>query len=386
MSFLGYRRADGSVGVRNHVAVIPTVACANAVASAIATRVEGAVPILHDQGCSQLLPDLEQITRTLISLGRNPNFAAVLVVSLGCESISADRVIAGIEVSGKPIKRIDIQAMGGSKKALQQGIAAAQELVAVVSKASRVTCSVSDLCIGLKCGASDTTSGLSSNPATGIVTDLTISQGGTVIFGETTEATGAEHVLSRRAATPEIARAIVQLVNDMEARAKSMGVDSRGANPSAGNIRGGLSSIEEKSLGAIAKAGSAPISGVLKYGEMVPTKGLYMVDTPGRELEALPGLAAAGAQIIIFTTGLGATHGFPGVPVIKVTGNVRTATHLADHIDVDVSSILQGQETLSEGGQRIFQQVLAVASGQETKAELLGLIDTINIYTTGPVI
>ncbi len=386
MRFSGYRRAEGTVGVRNLVAIVPCTVCANDVAMAIAAQVRGAVALCHDQGCCQLAPDLEQVTRTLVGLGRNPNVAGVLVVSLGCESVVPSDVVDAIAVSGKPVEHLAIQELGGSSKAVETGCRLATQLMQAVATAQREPCEVSELAIGVKCGASDATSGIASNPATGAAIDLVIQAGGSAVFGEVTEMIGAEHVLTRRAATPQVAQDILDAVSRMESRAKSMGVDMRGGQPTAGNIAGGLTTIEEKSLGAIVKAGSAPILGLLKYGESISGKGLYALDMPGREPEALTGLAAAGVNLVLFSTGLGAPQGFPIVPVIKITGNSRTAEHLRQHIDVDVSAIIYGQTTIDAAGSQIYREILAVANGKQTQAEKLGYHGTVNICTLGPVI
>jgi len=386
MNFLGYVREDGSVGTRNYVGIIPTVGCVNEVARGIAQHVALAVPLLHHQGCCQLSPDLDTVTKTLTSLGKNPNFGAVLLVGLGCEGISIDRVMEGIAETGKPVEAIVIQDLGGSTNSVQQGTAKAERLAFQLSAERKKPVDVSNIVVGIKCGSSDATSGLSSNPSTGYASDKIVNCGGTVIFGETTEFLGAEHVLAERAVNKDVADKLLGIVDSMEKRAASMGVDMRGGQPTPGNINGGLTTIEEKSLGAIVKGGSCLIHDVLEYWESPSTTGLFIKDTPGREIEALTGLAAARAQIIVFSTGRGAPQGFPGVPVVKVCGNSRTVKRMADHIDLDVSGIVEGRTTISEEGERLFSMILEVASGTRTKAELLHYDETMDIYTTGPVI
>jgi len=247
----------------------------------------------------------------------------------------------------------------------------------------RVACGLEQLTLGIKCGLTDTTSGISSNPATGITADRVIESGGTAIFGETPEIIGAEHILVKRAATPEVEERIYGLVNECEERVKSSGMDIRGANPAPGNIAGGITTIEEKSLGAIKKGGGKTLQGVLGYGEIPKGKGLFFMDGPGRTPEALTGLSAAGAQVIIFSTGGGSPAGSLISPVIKVTGNPRTAQRLKDHIDVDVSSIIKGEETLEKGGDSIYRELLNVASGKATRSETLGY-GMISIWNVGP--
>jgi altronate dehydratase large subunit len=384
VSFWGYRRQNGSVGTRNYIGIISTVVCANDVNWWISQRVKGAAPFLHGQGCTQTQPDLDQITRTLISLGWNPNLAGVLLVSLGCESVSVDRIAEGIAESGKPVDKVVIQKVGGATAAVSRGVSIAQTMATEMSAVKREEFPDSELVLGVKCGASDTTSGLVANPATGASCDLLIDNGGTCVFGETTEFMGAEHVLSRRAATPEVAQKIIDIVARMEKRVTAMGFDMRGGQPTAGNIAGGLTTIEEKSLGAIAKGGTRPIKAVYEYGARPQGKGLFIVDTPGREPEFLTALAAAGAQVIIFTTGLGAPQGLSFVPVIKVTGNPNTYKHLPEHIDMFIE--LGGEAGIVRAGQALYQEVLAVVSGKKTKAEIIDYGNFPNIFTIGPVL
>jgi len=384
MSFQGYRRQNGSVGTRNYVGIISTVSCANDVTWWISQEVKGSVPFVHGQGCAQTRPDLDQVTRTLISLGWNPNLAGVLIVSLGCESVLADQIAAGIAKSGKPVEMVVIQKIGGAKAAVARGSSLAQAMVAKTSTLRREEFADSELVLGVKCGASDTTSGLAANPAAGATCDLLIDNGGTCIFGETTEFIGAEHILVRRAATHQVAEKIMNVVARTEKRAIAMGFDMRGGQPTTGNIAGGLTTIEEKSLGAIVKGGSRPIQEVYEYGERPQGKGLFIVDTPGREPEFLTALAAAGAQVIVFTTGLGAPQGFPFIPVIKVTANPATYERLPDHLDMLVN--LTGHTDFAETGRTLYQEIVEVASGKQTKAEILNYGNFPNIFTIGPVI
>ena len=256
-------------------------------------------------------------------------------------------------------------------------------MVLNASKIIKEECPDSELVIGVKCGASDTTSGLVSNPAAGATFDLLLDKGGTCVFGETTEFMGAEHILARRAATPEIAQRIIKSVATIEQRVNAMGCDMRGGQPAGGNIRGGLSTIEEKSLGAIVKSGTKTIDGFYEYGERVEGKGLFIVDSPGREPEILTALAAAGVQVILFSTGLGAPQGFPFVPIIKLTGNPNTYQSLSDYIDFFVD---MGNSTIAQAGQELYQEVLSVASGKQTKAEIINYGCFPNILTVGPII
>jgi altronate dehydratase large subunit len=385
VSFAGYRRQDGSVGTRNYIGIISTVSCANDVAWWLSQKVKGSAVFLHGQGCCHTKPDIDIATRTLISLGWNPNLAGVLVVSLGCESLSSDTIAEGIAKSGKPVEKVVIQKIGGAKAALTEGSRLARAMAAGAARLKKEEFPDSELVLGVKCGASDTTSGLAANPAAGAACDLTIDSGGTCIFGETTEFIGAEHILARRATTPQVANKIMDIVDRMEKRAIAMGADMRGGQPTTGNIAGGLTTIEEKSLGAIVKGGTKPIQEVYEYGERPQGKGLFIIDTPGREPEFLTGLAAAGAQVIVFTTGIGAPQGFPFIPVIKITANPNTYRHLPDHIDLFVELADEAGSGIAQAGEKLFREILAVASGKPTKAEKLNYGNFPNIFTIGPV-
>jgi len=386
MEFFGYERKDGGVGTRNYVGILSTVICANEVAENIASQVDGAAAFLHHQGCCQTPVDIQRVNEALIGLGRNPNLASVLLVSLGCESTQVQQVAGAIGETGKRVETIVIQESGGAARTAAQGILIAQSMVTEASEQKRKPFPLSELVLGLKCGSSDTTSGLSSNPVVGILSDLIVQAGGTSILGEVTEFIGAEHLLARHAKDEETGRKILEMVNRMESRAMSMGFDIRGGQPTGGNIKGGLTTIEEKSLGAIAKAGVAPIQDVYEYGVTPTVKGLVVMDSPGREPEILTGLAAAGATVIAFTTGRGAPQGFPFVPVIKLTGNEKTWANLKDHMDFNVSSVMEGTETLEAAGRRLLAEVITVASGKLTKAEISGYTSSMDIYMVGPVI
>ena len=385
MSFLGFPRQNGAVGTRNYIGVISTVSCANDVAWWIWQKVKGSAPFLHGQGCCQTKPDIDIATRTLTSLGWHPNLAGVLVVSLGCESLSADNIAQGIAKSGKPVEKVVIQKIGGATAAVAEGSRLAKAMAAEAAKLKRQEFPDSELVLGVKCGASDTTSGLSANPTAGAACDILIDNGGTCVFGETTEFIGAEHILARRAATPRVAEKIRDIVARMEKRATDMGFDMRGGQPTAGNIAGGLSTIEEKSLGAIVKGGTRPIKEVYEYGERPQGQGLFIIDTPGREPEFLTGLAAAGAQVIVFTTGIGAPQGFPFIPVLKITGNPNTYQHLPEHIDLFVELADKAGSGIAQAGERLYQEILAAASGKPTKAEKINYGNFPNIFTIGPV-
>ena len=341
MKFMGFVRPDGRVGVRNHIAVIPASVCAATVAARIAEQTEGAVALPNQHGCAQIGPDLDVTFRTLAGLGANPNVGAVLVIGLGCESVQADSLAREIAKSGKRTESIIIQKCGGTLKAQEQGLRIARELSQEVSKMRRTEADFSKLVLALECGGSDTTSGLAANPVHGYVSDRLVEMWGASILSETTELIGAEHVLARRAVTKETGDRLIEMVRACEAKANAMGVDMRGSQPTPGNIQGGLTTIEEKSLGCIYKGGASPLQGVLEYGEAPAGKGLYFMDTPGQDIESITGMVAGGAQVVIFTTGRGTPTGFPLAPVIKITGNPITFRLMEENIDINAGTIIE---------------------------------------------
>ena len=387
MEFMGYVRPDGKVGARNYVAVIPSVTCANDVAQAICRQVQGTITYLHHQGCCQMPPDLERVTDTLISLGKSPNLASVLVVSLGCEGTDHERMVREIAATGKPVEIIHIQELGGVSKAIQAGTDIARRMVIAASGMQRQPVDVSNIVMAIKCGASDTTSGMASNCVIGYVADKLVDLGATVIFGETTEFIGGEHLLARRAVSKEVGDKILEIVEKMEARAKAIGCDMRKGQPTPGNIAGGLSSIEEKTLGASVKSGTRPIQGELDYPEFVTNeKGLWIKDTPGREPEILTGMAATGAQFMMFSTGRGAPQGFPSMPVIKVCGNPNTYQRMEQDMDLNAGLIITGEKTIDQVGEEAFAKLLRTLSGEMTKNEAIQYFSAIDIHCLGPVI
>ena len=415
-TFQGYRRPDGKFGARNLVAVIPTTICANDVAQAICRQIQGTIGYFHHQGCCQLPSDLKRVTEVLIDLGLSANVGAALIVSLGCEGPDHQRVYETIKASGKPCEIIHIQELGGTSAGIQAGMDAAQRLVMQISGQQRETCDISNLTMAIKCGGSDTTSGMASNCVIGyvadrlvdlgatvifgettefiggehLVADKLVDLGATVVFGETTEFLGGEHILANRAVGgPDgpVAKKIYEIVERMENRAKAIGEDMRGGQPTPGNIAGGLSSIEEKSLGAIVKSGHRPIQGVLEYTDRITDqKGLWIKDTPGREPEILTGMAATGAQVLMFSTGRGAPLGFCSMPVIKICGNPITYARMSHDMDLNAGRIITGEKTIEQVGEEAFEMLLKVLSGQMTKNEALSYFGSIDIYCLGPVI
>jgi len=373
-SFLGYRRPDARVGIRNHVLVVPTVICSAVVAERIAASIApvgAALP--HLAGCGQLGPDLALTHETLAAYCRHPNVGAVIVVALGCEQVVAQRLADEARRAGKDAHIVAIQSEGGTLRATAKGIDIARELAASVSRIERSWCPAASLIVSVKCGGSDYTSGLASNPAVGRVADRLVSLGGSVVLGEIAEIMGAEHLLADRASRPEAAAQLLRVVNRVEAEAIALGLDIRGTQPSPGNIRGGLTTIEEKSLGATHKAGERTrLEDVVGYAAPITRRGLTVMDTPGLDVESVTGMVGGGAQAVLFTTGLGTPTGNPIAPVIKITGNARTAQSMADNIDVDVSGIMMEVESLDAAADRLLEELIGVCSGRPTAAERLG--------------
>ncbi|MGD2201147.1 MAG: UxaA family hydrolase [Candidatus Bathyarchaeota archaeon] len=379
MEFLGYQRPDGSVGVRNHLLVIAPMDCSIEPARKIAAQVEGAVAVTQHHGCR----NDPMVANTLIGAGRNPNVAGVLLVGLGCESITCEVIAEGILPSGRSVESLVIQEEGGTVKTVERGVRILQGMAQEVAEMRRESFPVSELTLAVECGGSDATSGLAANPAVGIAADLLIDEGGTVIFGEPQEMTGTEHILARRAVNKSVAEDIIGMIERQEARMKGLGIESRFM--SKGNVEGGLTTIEEKSLGAIRKGGTRSIQGVLKNDrdalDTPDRSGLWLQDGTGWDVPSVTQMVAAGAQVVAFTSGRGSTTGHAIAPVLKVTGNPETYEMLKDNMDINAGTILDGSESLSSVGRRIFNALIEVASGRETKAEALGFQEFI-VYKT----
>lgn len=371
-TFPGYRRPNGEIGIRNHLLIIPTVICSNQVVNRIAQTVPDTVAIPHQHGCSQIGADKDRTFAVLAGTGKNPNVGGVIIISLGCEVVDPNALAENIRVTGKLVEVFDIQSIGGSVKAIQHGVELAKAMRRQLDAMPKEEIPLGKLKVGVKCGGSDATSGLASNPALGVAADALIKEGGAIVIGETTEIIGAEHVLASRCRTPEVSERLYHIVDRFEKEVERMGADMRGGNPSPGNIAGGLTTIEEKSLGCISKCGTAPIEGVIEYAEAIPPAGLYFMDSPGNDIECVSGMAAGGAHIVCFTTGRGTPTGAAVVPVIKITGNKTAAVRMADNMDVDVSDMLLGTLSLEEAGEKIWREIRDVAAGKPTTAEVLG--------------
>lgn len=365
----GYRRPDGRVGIRNHVIVLPVDDLSNAAAEAVARVVPGALALPHAYGRLQFGEDLELTFRTLVGTGANPNVAAVVVI--GIEPSWTDRLADGIAESGKPVERFSIE-RHGDLETIAGAARATARLLQDASETARVPIERSEILISIKCGESDTTSGLGSNPTVGQVVDRHVEEGGTVIFGETTELTGGEHVISSRCATDEVRSCFQAFFDDYRATVEAAGVDLLGSQPTQGNIRGGLSTIEEKAMGNIAKTGTHPVVDALAPACRPTRPGLNFMDTSSAAAECITLMAAAGAVLHLFPTGQGNIIGHPIEPVVKLTANPITASTMSEHIDLDVSGLLTQAYGLKEAGDQLMEVVDRTINGRFTAAEAIG--------------
>lgn len=369
-TFWGYERSDGSVGTRNLIAVISVMDNCNPVTRAVADAVLGTVYLPGSYIRGQLGKDRETTLKVTAGLCLNPNIAGV--VAIGLEPRTTRELVNLLGASGKPIEAVDIQLAGGSISSIAAGTRAAARMARDASKQRRREFPLSKLFLGLECGGSDTTSGLASNPSIGVVSDRVIAAGGTAIITETSEFFGAEHLFADRASSPEVREKFLGEINKLEKEIMDLGIDLRGSNPTHDNIRGGLTTIEEKALGAMAKAGKSELVGVLGYGDMPARNGLHFMAGPAPAVESLTGLAAGGCQVCLFSTGVGNPIGHPVTTVIKVSGNRNTIEAFSDNVDFDVSSILEKNESISSAGGRLMEYMLSVASGELTTSEILG--------------
>lgn len=373
MEFWGYRRPDGKVGVRNKILILPASICATDTARIVASQVEGAVTFHNQNGCSQVPSDMKLTLDTIAGMAANPNVYGTVVISLGCEGCQMDLVAEEIEKrTNKPLERFVIQENGGTIATVERATRAAKKMAQDASLLQREKFPISELIVGTECGGSDQTSGLASNPLIGEACDRLVDMGATAVLSETTEFIGAEHILARRGRTPEVSRRIYDIVHRFENSLKLVGEDVRDGNPSPGNMEGGLTTLEEKSLGCIHKGGHRPVEAVYDYAEIIDKKGLVIMDTPGNDPSSVAAMVAGGAQVVLFSTGRGTPTGNPIAPVIKLTANPETYAAMSDNIDVDASMLLTKPDRMPELADALVEEVAATASGKLTKSEALG--------------
>ena len=377
MTFYGYKRPDGRVGVRNHVLILPASVCASDTTRLIASQGTGAVTFNNQLGCSQVPVDQAYTMDVMAGFAANPNIYGTVVVSLGCENCQMDLVVKAIEErTNKPIRQVIIQEAGGTLKAIEAAVRYAKEMVAEASLLRREEFPISELIVGTECGGSDPTSGLAANPLIGQMSDLLVEAGATTVLSETTEFIGGEHLLAARAVNQEVHDRIYEIVHRYEKSLQMVGEEVREGNPSPGNNAGGLTTLEEKSLGCIHKGGHAPVSNVYDYAKPLKShEGLVIMDTPGNDPSSVAAMVAGGCQIIVFSSGRGTPTGNPIAPVIKITGNRETYKKMSDNIDVDASPIIYGSKTLEGMGDELLDLVVKTANGQQTKAESLGYVE-----------
>ncbi|MGG1397146.1 UxaA family hydrolase [Bacillus salipaludis] len=366
----GYRRENGKVGIRNHVIILPVDDISNAACEAVAKHVQGTLALPHAYGRLQYGPDLDLHFRTMIGTGSNPNVAAVIVI--GIEENWAKKIADGIAETGKPVSYFSIEG-NGDFETIRAASWKAKEYVQWASELQREPVELKDLTISIKCGESDTTTGMGSCPTVAQAVDRLVDAGATVFFGETSELTGGEHLIRNRMATPELKEKFDAIYDDYIGEILSKGVDLLGSQPTQGNIAGGLSTIEEKALGNIAKTGTKSVIGVLEPAEKPENgNGLYFMDTSSAAAECITLMAAAGAVLHLFPTGQGNIIGNPIEPVIKITANPNTAATMSEHIDVDVKGLLAREITLEEAGDALMETISRTVNGRLTSAEALG--------------
>jgi altronate hydrolase len=384
-TFMGIRRPDGRIATRNYVGILTSVNCSAHVAGLVADmfrknpfrdddpladfpNVDGVVALTHKTGCGMTQDEpLRLLRRTLAGYARHPNFSHVIVLGLGCEVNQIGGLIEEQKLAGR-LKAMDIQTMGGTRKTVAAGVTFVKDILADANRVTREPCPASALTVALQCGGSDGYSGISANPALGAASDLLVRHGGSVILSETPETYGAEHLLTRRAVSREVGEKLVALMRWWEDYTAREGAEMD-ANPSPGNKAGGLTTILEKSLGAMAKAGSTNLVDVVHYAEEVTARGFVFMDTPGYDPVSATGQVAGGANLVCFTTGRGSVFGCKPAPSIKLATNTRMYRHIEDDMDINCGTVVDGDESVAECGQRIFDLILRVASGEKTKSE-----------------
>jgi len=377
----GYPRENGRKGIRNLVAVMAAADNVNPLARHLAARNPGVLCLPASYGRGQMGRDFEVSLRAMAGLAAHPNIAGCLVVSF--EPESSERVAHLARQLGRPVETLSFLKLAGMEECLGLGGKILRGMQDASARIERVPLAVSELTVGLECGGSDATSGLFANPALGMFTDWVVDSGGTAVFSEPVECLGGEALLRQRAASPQAAARLVSTVHAYNELAREHGVDLAGTTPTPDNIAGGLTTIEEKSLGALAKTGSRKIMGVVCYGAAAPGPGLWMMDAPAAAVENVTALAAGGAQLVCFVTGTGNPTGHPVSPTVKISANPRTADRMKAHLDVDLADMLRGTMNVAQGAEAIAASVGQVVNGERTAAERLGYLET-NISRIGP--
>ena len=376
MKFWGYRRAEGRPGIRNHILILPTCACGSESARIIASQVKGAVNIVFNTGCSDVQANTDMSQKILTGFACNPNVWGVVIIGLGCETVPHAKLKEKIQVmTSKPVVSFGIQDEGGTLKTIEKGVRAAREMAAQAGLQQKELFDISELYMGIECGGSDATSGIGSNPATGELSDLLVDLGATTVMSESIEWIGGEHVLAKRAATSEIHNQVIQVCKDYEAHLKAAGQDCRAGQPTPGNKAGGLSTLDEKSLGCIRKGGTRPIVEVLEQAVRPSRHGAVVMDTAGYDISSVTSMVASGCQLVIFTTGRGTCTGNAIAPVLKVTANGRTYQRMEDNMDIDLSPIVRGEKTYQQMGREMLDEIQNICNGKLTKAEAYGFSD-----------
>ena len=376
MEFYGYRRKEGRPGIRNHILILPTCACGSESCRIVASQVRGAVNIVFNTGCSDVAANTEMSQKVLTGFALNPNVYGVVIIGLGCETVPHAKLREKIQARcSKPVVSFGIQEEGGTLKTIAKAVRAAREMAAAAGLQQKEKFPISELLLGIECGGSDATSGIASNPAVGNLSDRLVDLGASAMMSESIEWIGGEHVLARRGATPEIHDQIIRVCEDYEKHLLAAGQDCRAGQPTPGNKAGGLSTIDEKSLGCIRKGGTRPIVEVLEQAQPPTKRGAIVMDTAGYDISSVTSMAAAGCQVIIFTTGRGTPTGNAIVPVLKVTANEHTYSWMEDNMDVDLSGIIRGEQTIEESGGMLLEKLHEIANGKLTKAEAYGFSD-----------
>ena len=376
MEIMGYKRSDEKVGIRNHVLILPTCACASESSRIVASQVKGTINVVINTGCSDVQANTDMTQRVLTGFALNPNVYGVVILGLGCETVPHKELREKIEkLTSKPIISFEIQEEGGTVNTISKAVKAAGAMVAEATLLQREPCDISGLLMGIECGGSDATSGIASNPTVGELSDKLVDLGASTIMSETIEFIGGEHVLARRGATKKIHNEIIEACDNFEKHLASVGQNCRAGQPTPGNKAGGLSTLEEKSLGCIRKGGSRPIVEVLEEAERPTKKGAIIMDTPGYDIASVTSMVAGGCSLVVFTTGRGTPTGNAIAPVIKITGNKITYEKMHDNIDIDVSDITEGLKTPKEISEVLLDELIKVCNGKVTKAEAFGFSD-----------